>query len=47
MHWQQGVERKVEKSCIESLEPRACAFLLHFWLLGVRSAVPNQSDRFW
>jgi hypothetical protein len=40
MHWQQGGERKVEKSCIASLEriPRvkggACAFLLHFWLWG-------------
>jgi hypothetical protein len=39
MHWQQAGERKVEKSCTASLEPipsqgGACAFLLHFSLLG-------------
>jgi hypothetical protein len=39
MHWQQGGEIKVEKSCIASLEPiprvkgELVHFFLHFWLL--------------
>jgi hypothetical protein len=35
MHWQQGGERKVEKSCIASLEPipRAKAELVHFFCI--------------
>jgi hypothetical protein len=45
MHWQQGGERKVEKSCIASLEPitRVKRELVHFFCIfgfwGVRSAV--------
>jgi hypothetical protein len=33
MHWQQGGERKVEKSCIASLEhiPRVKGELVHFF----------------
>jgi hypothetical protein len=33
MHWQQGAERKVEKSCIASLEPipRVKGELVHFF----------------
>jgi hypothetical protein len=35
MHWQQGGERKVEKSCIASLEPipRAKRELVHFFCI--------------
>jgi hypothetical protein len=35
MHWQQGGERKVEKSCIASLEPipRAKGELVHFFCI--------------
>jgi hypothetical protein len=53
MHWQQGGERKVEKSCIASLEPipRVKGELVHFFCIfsfwGVWSAVPKRSDRFW
>jgi hypothetical protein len=55
MHWQQGGERKVEKSCIASLEPiprvkgNLCisfAFLA-FGGRGLLTAVPNRPDRFW
>jgi hypothetical protein len=36
MHWQQEGERKVEKSCVSSLEPFPGVMeeLMHFWLLG-------------
>jgi hypothetical protein len=53
MHWQQGGERKVEKSCIASLEPipRVKGELVHFFCIfgfwGVWSTVPKQSDQFW
>jgi hypothetical protein len=53
MHLQQGGERKVEKSCIASLEPipRVKGELVHFFFIfgfwGVWSVVPNRSDRFW
>jgi hypothetical protein len=35
MHWQQGGERKVEKSCFASLEPipRAKGELVHFFCI--------------
>jgi hypothetical protein len=35
MHWQQGVERKVEKSCIASLEPipRVKVERVHFFYI--------------
>jgi hypothetical protein len=35
MHWQQGGERKVEKSCIASLEPipRVKGELVHFFCI--------------
>jgi hypothetical protein len=37
--------------CIPRTYPNSqrgsCAFLLHFWLLGVWFAVLNRSDRFW
>jgi hypothetical protein len=37
--------------CIPETYPKsqggACAFLLHFWLLGVWSVVWNRRDRFW
>jgi hypothetical protein len=37
--------------CIPGTYPKsqggACAFLLHFWLLGVWSAVWNRPDQFW
>jgi hypothetical protein len=53
MHWQQGGERRVEKSCIPSLEPlpRVKGELVHFFcafgFLGVWSVVPKRSDQFW
>jgi hypothetical protein len=53
MHWQEGGERKVEKSCIASLEPipRVKGELVHFFCIfgfwGVWSAVRYQPDRFW
>jgi hypothetical protein len=53
MHWQQGGERKVEKSCISSLEPipRVKGERVHFFCIfgfwGVWSAVWNRPDRFW
>jgi hypothetical protein len=37
--------------CIRGTYPKskggACAFLLHFWLFGVWSTVPNRPDWFW
>jgi hypothetical protein len=53
MHWQQGGEGKVEKRCIESLEPIPIVkgeFVHFFSIFGfwvVWSAVPKRSDRFW
>jgi hypothetical protein len=53
MHWQQGGEIKVEKSCIASLEPipRVKGELVHFFSFfvfwGVWSAVRNRPYWFW
>jgi hypothetical protein len=52
MHWQQGGERKVDKSCMTFLEPipRVKGELVHFFCIfdfwGVWSAVRNRPDRF-
>jgi hypothetical protein len=59
MHWQQGGEWKVEKSCIASLEsiPRVKGELVHFFCIfgfggGLLCEIGmtgfgNRSDRFW
>jgi hypothetical protein len=52
LHWQQGGERKVEKSCIASLEhiPSVKGEFVHFFCIfgfwGWASAKFNQSDQF-